>query len=255
MNALITGASSGIGLELARQFATNKIDLILVGRDLHALEAVGKELSSQFGVKTRTIEIDLSLGDAAMTVYKKVVEMKCEVDYLVNDAGFGDYGSFLETDPAKEKAMIMLNVLTLTELCKLFTPGMVARKRGRVLNLASTAAFLPGPFMSVYYATKAYVLSFSEAVNSELKNTGVTVTALCPGPTQSNFAKNAHAENSTMFNRKLPSAKSVAMVGYKAMMRGKSVAIVGIGNNILIFLTRFIPRDLLTSVSRKISKN
>lgn len=255
MNALITGASSGIGLEFAKLFAKDKINVILVARDQKGLDTVAADLRKDFGVNAETMAIDLSLPGAAEQVHKKVAALGRTVDYLINNAGFGDYGNFLETDAKKEQSMIELNISALTELCKLFIPGMAVRKSGKILNVASTAAFLPGPFMAVYYATKAYVLSFSQAINGELRNTGVTVTALCPGPTKTNFEKAANAGSSNLFKGNLPSAQTVAMYGYKSMMKGKSVAVQGFRNKTLVFMMRFLPRNFLTAVSRRAAKS
>ena len=254
MNALITGASNGIGLELAHQCAQNKINVLLVARDQHALDIVAQKIIEKYGVQAKTIAMDLSERDAADRLYKKVTEMQWGIDYLINDAGFGDFGIFAEADWKKQEAMIALNITTLTHLCRLFLPGMISRKQGKVLNLASIAAFLPGPFMSVYYATKAYVLSFSQALNNELKGTGVTVTALCPGPTQTNFEHAANAGASNLFKRKLPSADEVAHYGFQAMMKGRSVAIHGVQNKVLIFMTRLVSHNALTWISRKAAK-
>jgi uncharacterized protein len=219
----------------------------LVARDQQGLDDVAAALTKEYGIQTRVIAIDLTAHGAAQEVYDKVTATGWAVDYLVNDAGFGNFGFFAETEWAKEDSMIALNIGTLTALCKLFIPSMVARKQGRVLNLASTAAFLPGPMMAVYYATKAYVLSFSQAINNELRGTGVTVTALCPGPTQTHFAAAASAQDSKLFKRKLPTPEDVARYGYAAMMSGKSVAIHGFSNKLLIFFTRFVPRDVLST--------
>jgi short-subunit dehydrogenase len=253
MNALITGASSGIGLELARLFAQDKINLILVSRDQQTLEGIAVELRKKYEIKVEVIAIDLSLLDAAKQVFEKVNQLRWQIDFLINNAGFGDFGSFIKADAEKEQSMIELNVVTLTQLCKLFIPGMVVRKEGKVLNVASVAAFVPGPFMAVYYATKAYVLSFSQAINSELHGTGVSVTVLCPGPTATNFAKTAHAESSKLFKKKLPSAKKVAQFGYAAMMKGKTVVIYGFLNRLLIFSSRFVSSKIIVFLSRKSS--
>lgn len=257
MNALITGASGGIGLELAKLFAKDKMNVILVARDQKGLETVAVGLRNDFGVKTEIIAIDLSLPNAAEQVYKKAAALGGDwhVDYLVNNAGFGDFGEFATADWNKEKSMIELNVTALTQLCKFFIPVMIARKNGKILNVASTAAFVPGPFMAVYYATKAYVISFSRAIGSELRGTGITVTTLCPGPTNTNFAKTAHADATKLFDKKLPTAAEVAHYGYRSMMKGKSVAIHGFVNKLLIFSSRFVPFDMATAMSRRASGN
>jgi uncharacterized protein len=220
---------------------------------IKTLDDVARELTETYHIKTKTIAIDLSRPGAAEDVYEKIMAMKWTVDYLVNDAGIGNFRFFTQTDWKKEETMIALNITTLTELCKLFIPGMVARNHGKILNIASTAAFVPGPLMAIYYATKAYVLSFSQAINNELGGTGVTVIALCPGSTKTGFEKTANAGNSKLFKKKLSSAGDVARYGYAAMMRGKSVAIHGVSNKLLIFLARFAPRDMLTNTIRRIS--
>src|SRR5262245_58579822 len=186
---LITGASSGIGLELARQAAADGRDLILVGRNVASLEAAAHELGGR--VRVHTIAEDLGQAGAAQRVRDRVQSLVAEVDCLINDAGVGDHGSFAECDLAKQERMIGLNITALTALTRLFLPPMVQRGRGRILNLASVTGFLPGPLMSVYFATKHYVLAFSEALNEELRGSGVTVTALCPPPVRTSFASSA----------------------------------------------------------------
>lgn len=253
--ALITGASNGIGLELAREFAKHKTDVILVARNDEKLKEIARELASAYGVKTFVIAKDLSKPGSADEVFRQVKESGLEIGYLVNNAGFGDFGMFSESDWKKQEEMISLNIMTLTQLCRLFVPEMIQRKQGKILNLASTASFQPGPLMSVYYATKAYVLLFSEAINNELRGSGITVTALCPGPTTSGFQKTSNIEDSRLVKgRKLPGAEEVARYGYRAMMKGKSVAIHGLLNRFLVLAERFGPRDIVTAVSRKLSE-
>ena len=186
MTALITGASSGIGLELARIFASHRHDVVLVARTESKLRELARECEAS-GVRAHVIPADLSKAGAAQTVVDGVAALGLEIDVLVNNAGLGRYGPFIDMAPGSELEMIQVNVVALTELTRRFLPAMVARRRGRILNVASTAAFLPGPLMAVYYATKAYVLSFSEAIANELEGTGVTVTAFCPGPVDSGF--------------------------------------------------------------------
>lgn len=177
------------------------------------------------------------------------------IDILINNAGIGEFGFFYQTDWHKEEEMINTNVIALTSFCKLFGKDMVARKRGRILNLASTAAFQPGPLMAVYYATKAYVLSFSEAIANEFKDTGVTVTALCPGPTATDFHDRAGMLKSKLVaGRKIASARDVAWYGYRAMMKGATVAIPGLKNRLLVLSSRFSPRAVVTAVVRKMQE-
>lgn len=252
--ALITGASNGIGLELARIFAHAGINLVLVARSTGKLKALEGELQQQYpSLKILVLTKDLSLPDAAQDVYQELNGQKIQIDYLVNNAGFGDFGFFTETDWDKEAQMIDLNIKALTQFSKLFIKDMQQRGKGKVLNVASTAAFQPGPLMAVYFATKAYVLHLSEALHNELKGTGVTVTALCPGPTESGFVDIAGMGKSKLVKgRKLPTSAAVADYGFKAMMRGKAVAIHGGLNKVMVFAQRFTPRSWTTAIVRKI---
>jgi len=255
MAALITGASSGIGLELARIFAENGHDVVLVARSEGKLQTLASELQSRGRVRTHVIASDLSVPGAAQTLVERVTGLGVEIDALINNAGYGVYGPFLETSLETELAMIQLNIVALTELTKRLLPPMVARKRGRILNLASTAAFLPGPLMAVYYATKAYVLSFSEAIANELEGTGVTVTALCPGPTASGFQAAAKLEESKLVAGKtLPSSRAVARAGYDALMHGTRVFVPGLTNKVTVQLPRVFPRSVITKVVRNVQE-
>jgi uncharacterized protein len=249
--ALITGASSGIGWELAKEFAREKINLVLVARSAAKLQDLATQLNSQSGVSVRILTKDLSHSSSAREVADWCNQNNITIDYLVNNAGFGDFGFFHESDWTKQEQMIQLNITTLTYLTRLFLPGMVQRKFGKVLNVASTAAFQPGPTMSVYYATKAYVLHFSEAISNELEGTGVTVTALCPGATESDFQNKAAMQESKLVKgKKLPTAEEVAAYGYKSMMKGKVVAIHGLMNYFLANSIRFTPRALVLKIVR-----
>jgi uncharacterized protein len=251
--ALITGASNGIGLELAYIHAQKGGNLVLVARNLKRLEEIKSELNSKYKVNVHVIGKDLSLENAALDIYNELKTSNIKVDYLINNAGFGDQGMFAETSWEKEQQMISLNITALTQFTKLFIKDMVARGNGKIMNVASVAAFSPGPTMAIYFATKAYVLHFSEAINSEVKDKGVTVTALCPGATQSNFFVSANMENSKLVKgKKLPTSKEVATYGYKAMINGKSVAIHGFMNYIMANSIRFIPRDLVVKIVRLI---
>lgn len=250
--ALITGASSGIGLELARLFAADGYGLVLVARSRGKLEQLASELGTQFGVSTTVLAADLSEVSAADQVVEQLAQGGIAIDVLVNNAGFGHFGAFAESDWTKERDMLQVNIVALTTLSKRLLPGMVARKRGRILNVASTAAFQPGPLMAVYYATKAYVLSFSEALSAEVEGTGVTVTALCPGPTESGFQAGASMEDSKLVaGKKLPDAQSVARAGYRALMAGKRVYVPGFSNRALAQAVRFLPRQTVTSMVLK----
>ena len=251
--ALITGASSGIGCELAKIHAAKGGNLVLVARNISKLDELKLELETQFKVSVYTIGKDLSVVNAAFEVYKETKQQGIQVDYLINNAGFGDFGMFSETEWEKEHQMINLNITALTQFTKLYLQDMLKRKGGKIMNVASTAAFVPGPTMAVYCATKPYVLSFSEAVDNEVREFGVTITALCPGATQSGFIAAASAEESALFKgKKLPSSKEVAVFGYDAMIKGKAVVIHGLPNKILAFIVRFTPRKLVVKISRKV---
>lgn len=251
--ALITGASNGIGLELARIHASKGGNLVLVARNKSKLDEIKNELENIFNVAVYTIGKDLSVVNAAQDVYDETSKQNIQIDFLINNAGFGDFGLFADADWNKELEMINLNISTLTLFTKLYLQDMVKRGSGKIMNLASTASFQPGPMMAVYFATKSYVLSFSEAISNEVSNKGVSVTALCPGPTTSGFQTAASMDNSKLFNNKnLPTSKEVAKYGYNAMIKGKTVAIHGIMNNILASSIRFVPRAMVLKVSRRI---
>jgi uncharacterized protein len=251
--ALITGASNGIGLELAKIHASKGGDLVLVARNKSKLDELKAELESNFKIKVYIIGKDLSAQNAAQEVYDETKVQSIQVDYLINNAGFGDFGMFVETAWDKELQMINLNITTLTQFTKLYLQDMVARKSGKIMNVASTAAFQSGPTMAVYYATKAYVLSFSEAVDNEVSDKGVTVTTLCPGATESGFQAAAAMEESALVKgKKLPTAAEVAEYGYAAMMKGKTVAIHGLMNYIMANSVRFTPRAIVVKLTRKL---
>ncbi|MEC8137374.1 MAG: SDR family oxidoreductase [Pseudomonadota bacterium] len=247
---LITGASSGIGLELARECTRHGHGLVLVARRADRLEEAAAELRER--VQVEVVVSDLSERNACQALYDRLDEREIEVDYLVNNAGFGLYGPFVEGDAARQQEMIALMIAALTQLTRLFAADMRARRRGRVLNVASTAAFQPGPMMAVYFATKAYVLHFSEAIDNELKGTGVRVTALCPGSTESEFAETAQADRSLIFTmRTLPTSADVARYGYRVMRGKKRVAIHGLLNKFLVQAVRLTPRSLVTAIARR----
>lgn len=251
--ALITGASNGIGLELARIHAAKGDHLILVARSVSKLTEIKSDLEKQHRIQVHVIAKDLSAPNAAQEVYDETTRLGLTVDYLINNAGFGDFGMFTNTDWNKEQQMINLNITALTQFTKLYLKDMVRRGKGRVMNVASTAAFQSGPTMAVYFATKAYVLSFSEAVDNEVRDKGVTVTALCPGATESGFQAAAAMEESRLVKgRKLPTSKAVAEYGYKAMMAGKTVAIHGLLNRVMANAVRFLPRALVVKATRKV---
>jgi len=249
--ALITGASSGIGLELSKIFAQNKTALVMVARSEDRLMQLAGDLRKQYNIPVAVIAKDLSDYNNSKVLFEQCNLQNIQIDYLINNAGFGDFGLFAQSDWNKQLQMINVNITSLTYLTRLFLPDMIQRKYGKIMNVASTAAFQPGPTMSVYYATKAYVLHFSEAIANELKGTGVTVTALCPGATESGFQSVANLHESKMVKgKKLPSSEAVAKYGYKAMMKGKSVAIHGLGNYLLANSVRFAPRSVVVKIAR-----
>jgi short-subunit dehydrogenase len=238
---LITGGNSGIGLELARQAAADGRNLILVAHNAATLEAAEAELKRN--VKVHSISQDLSQPGAAETVHDRVRTLGAEVDCLINNAGFGDHGPFATSDLAKQRSMIAVNVTALTELTRLFLPAMLQRGQGQILNTASVTGFVPGPRMSVYFATKHYVLAFSEALIEELRGSGVTVTALCPPPVQTPFVSGAQiASANYMATTKITPAE-VARYGYRMMKRGKPVAVYSLRwKFVMNFLVRITPR-------------
>jgi short-subunit dehydrogenase len=252
---LITGASSGIGYELARVCAANQHDLILIARREERLIDLKGKLESAHGVQVWTYQGDLTNPDTRQQFFDWAQGLGQPLYALVNNAGFGDVVAFAESDWGKQDSMLQLNVVALTHLTRLFLPGMVERKQGRILNVASTAAFLPGPYMAVYYATKAYVLSFTSAIAGEIEGTGVTATTLCPGPTESEFQERADMGEAKMVKgQKLPTSAEVAEYGYKAMMDGEDIAVHGLSNKLLSFATRFLPRKQLANVAKGLQK-
>lgn len=253
-SALITGASGGIGLELARIHASKGDNLVLVARSGSKLEELKSELSSRYNIQVHNIVRDLSLKDSARQVYDYVKINGISVNYLINNAGIGDFGLFAGSDWDKQEKMINLNIISLIQLTRLFLPDMILQGEGKILNVASTAAFQPGPTMSVYFASKAFVLSFSEALSNELSDSGITVTALCPGSTDTEFHAVALGDPTLVKERKKASAKDVAEYGYRAMMRGKPVAIHGFKNRLMANAVRFFPRKFIVRMARRIQE-
>jgi uncharacterized protein len=245
---LITGASSGIGLEFASLFAKDGYHLVLNARNETKLKEIAEQLKADYDATVTIAAKDLSLPDSAEKLTSELLAAGIEVDVLINNAGFAAYGSFDETSWKVEKDMIQVNIMALTALTKHLLPGMIKRNYGKILNVASTAAFQPGPLMAVYYATKAYVLSFSEAINYELRKTNVSVTALCPGATATNFEKRASLESSRLFQSGVMDAQEVALNGYNALMREKSLTIPGFKNKVLANLVRFLPRKSILKI-------
>lgn len=249
--AVVTGASSGLGRELALLFAADGHDLVLVARGAPALQALADELTRRHGITAHVLPADLADPGAPAAIADALTARGLAVDALVNNAGFGGYGPFVETAWAHERAMLQVNCVALTELTKRILPGMVARGTGRICNVASTAAFQPGPLMAVYYATKSFVLHFSIALAVELEGTGVTVTALCPGPTRTGFADAAGLEASRLFaGDRGMDVEAVARYGYAALCRGRLLAIPGVSNRLLAFAARFVPRGLAARLAR-----
>ena len=253
--ALITGASGGIGLELARRFAAGGYDLVLVARSTAKLEDLAGELRKHGGA-VRVLAKDLAKPESPEEVCRELEAAGVTIDVLVNNAGFATYGPFVEIDLGRELEELQLNIVTLTHLTKKLLPGMLARRRGGVLNLASTAAFQPGPLMAVYYATKAYVVSFSEALAEELSGTGVTVSVLCPGPTATGFQRRAGMEASKLFSGMLQvaDAAAVARAGYEGFRAGKRIVIPGLINKIGVQSIRVSPRALATKMVKRMQE-
>ena len=251
--ALVTGAASGLGYELAMLLANDGHELILVDIDAEGLAKVKAQINDAFNLEAITLVRDLSLPNVAQDIIDAINNEP--IDVLINNAGFGLFGSFVETEWERESKMLHLHILTTTHLTKLVLEGMVKRGSGRILNMSSLAAFQPGPLMAIYYASKGYMLSFSEAIANELKGTGVTVTALCPGPTKTDFQKTVSedsSDNKITFN--MASAKAVALYGYNSMLKGKAYAIPGKFNKFLAVLPRLVTRNAATFIVRKIQE-
>jgi len=247
--ALITGASAGIGRELARLVAADGHDTVLVARRRDRLDELAAELGSAHGVKVTVIAADLGDRAAPQAVAEQVRSASIDIDFLINNAGFGSHGPFAESDLARQLEMIDVNVRALVELTHLFLPGMLARKRGHVLNVASVAGFVPGPYMATYYASKAFVLSFTEALAAELRGSGVTATASCPGPTETEFGAVARSDGTKLFRSGVADAASVAKHAYRAMLAGDVVAVPGLMNKLLVQSVRLSPRSVLRSIA------
>ena len=251
--ALITGASGGIGYELAKLFAKDRCNLVLVARSAGKLTRFADELRREFGISAKAIPLDLTAVSAPQDLFDQLQRESVAVDILVNNAGYGVLGEFAKVSLEDILGQIQLNITALTHLSKLFVGPMIERRSGKILNVASTAGFQPGPLMSVYYATKAYVISFSEALANELDGSGVTVTCLCPGATDTGFQSRAGLENTLLFKKLRPmDARTVARDGYRGLMAGKPIVISGLRNWLLAESLRFSPRRLVTAISRKV---
>jgi len=247
---LITGGSGGIGHELARVFAAHGHNLVLVARDRNRLLAVSEELETAYGVKAHVVARDLSLPAAPVELYRDLRQRSLPVDILVNNAGFAAGGRFADSDPTNALQLLQVNVTALTHLTRLFLPDMIQRGWGRLLHVASIAAFFPGPLTACYNASKAYVLSFSHALSNELQGSGVSSTVLCPGPTQTGFARRARLLGTRAFSGRIMEPADVARVGYEALMEGKVQAIAGIKNKMRMFPVPLVPRRVLAYFSR-----
>lgn len=250
--ALITGASGGIGYELAERFAKDGHHLVLIARSEERLQAIAADFTSRYSIAVHIIIKDLTDPTAPKAIYDELQTKGISVDVLINNAGFGLFGEFIETSLEQEVDMIQVNITALTQMTKLFLPQMVQRQYGRIMNVASLAAFQPGPLMAVYYATKAYVLSFTEALENELQGSGVTVTALCPGATRTNFDTRANLGGSKLFKRGVMNVHTVAQAGYDGLMRGKTIVVPGMQNLLLTKIGPLFPRKLVTHIVRKI---
>jgi uncharacterized protein len=253
--ALITGASSGIGYELAKLFAKDHYNLVLVARNRPRLEQVADELQRQFGITVKTFALDLTDPNAPQTLFTQLQSADIAVDILVNNAGYGRFGEFADVPVEESLGQIQLNITALTGLTRLFLGPMLQRRSGRIMNVASTAGFQPGPLMAVYYATKAYVISFSEALANELADKGITVTCFCPGATATDFAGRAGNDQSRLFKKLRPmDAKTVARTGYHALLKGKTLVIPGFRNWLVAESVRISPRKMVTAISRWVSE-
>lgn len=251
--ALITGASKGIGKELAYIFAENGCNLVLVARSSDLLAQIKTEIENKHSVEVHILVKDLCDKKSILELYNEVKEKGIEIDYLVNNAGFGDYGAFADTPWEIYENMISLNVSALTQLTHLYINDWKDRKEGKILNIASTAAFQPGPMMAVYFATKAFVLNLSESVGREVKKDNITITALCPGPTNTNFGEISKMNATQLVkNVKIANSRDVAELGYRSMMKGKATVIHGLMNKLAPFAIRFIPRSWIAKLSEMV---
>jgi short-subunit dehydrogenase len=253
--ALVTGASAGLGLEFARLFAADKHDVILVARRKDRLEELADQLTRQHGIQAHVIAADLMKPDAAAQLVDAVGKLRVEVEFLVNNAGFGYTSRFVESDLDRQLGMLQVNIMVLTALCRAFVPPMVQRGHGRVLNIGSTAGCQPGPFMAAYYASKAYVNSFTEALAYELKGTGVTATLSCPGATATEFSAVAGNDKSRLFAMGAMPGSVVARQAYKAMHAGKRMKVHGALNKFTVFSVRVTPRPVVNAVAAALNKS
>lgn len=252
--ALITGASGGLGAEMARLLAQRRINLLLTARSEDKLKILATELATQHSIQAQVMALDLADPGAAAELARESEYRRLQIDFLINNAGFATYGEFAGSDLGPQLDLLQVNITALTELTHRFLPGMLARGRGRILNVASTAAFTPGPLMATYYASKAYVLSFSEALSEEVRGSGVYVTALCPGPVETGFQERANLQGSRMLRGParllMLSAPEVARQGIEAMLRGDAVHVAGGLNKLQTLLPRLLPRSVMPRLIR-----
>jgi short-subunit dehydrogenase len=249
--ALVTGASSGIGYEIAKLFAKDGHNLVIVSRDEEALSMVAEELQRLGAGKVTIIAKDLSVSGAPARVYEQTHLMNIDIDYLVNDAGIGQHGLFVETSIERDMEIIQLNIVALIHLTKLYLKDMIARGSGRILQLASVASYTPTPLLAVYSGTKAFVLSFTDSLINELKDTDITVTALIPGPTDTDFFTKAKAENTKAAQGKMSDPADVAKAGYEGLMKGERHAVAGASARMRVALNTILPSEAVTSMARK----
>ena len=252
--ALITGASSGIGLELAHVYAENSYNLFITARRENNLMELKKSIEGKHNVTVMYFPLDLSEPGSAEVLYAKTKELSIKFDILINNAGFGIYGEFLESDITQNEMMLNLNILSLTKLSKFYAEDMVKQGYGHIVNIASTAAFQPVPYLAAYSATKAYVLNFSEALAYELKPKNVFVTAICPGATVSEFGQTAGFKEGEMQNN-MPSSRDLAEFTFKEVKKKKVMSIHGAKNGFLAFSQRFVPRNIITKISASMMKS
>lgn len=252
--ALITGASAGLGSDYARLFAADGHDVVLVARRKEKLDELAEELGAQHDITAHVIASDLGDPDAPQAIHDQVADQGIAVEYLINNAGFGSNGAFAELDISRELSMIAVNITALVHLTHLFLPTMLDRGHGRILNIGSTAGFQGGPFMATYYATKAFVNHFSEALAGEVEGTGVSVTVSCPGATATEFSSVAGNDKSNLFKGGVATSMDVARHGYRAMMKGTRLAIPGIKNKVALQALRVSPRSAVLSIAARLNR-
>lgn len=253
--AIVTGASAGLGADFARLLAEDNHDVVLVARRLDRLQELAASLQTQYKITAHCVDVDLNQPNAAVSVQQYLEKHQLQADVLINNAGFGGHGKFDEQDLSNQLSMVQVNVAALVQLTGLILPGMLKRKQGRIMNLASTAAFQPGPLMAIYYATKAFVLSFSEALHYENRGTGVTITCVCPGATRTEFQQAAQMNEARLFNtRWVMDSMTVARQGYQAMKQGKRVIVNGKMNNFMAFMTRITPRPVVLRIAKRMQE-